>query len=108
MLKTGQAYLLQQIENRPRKNWAFPTDSNKWGAHSVGTGLALSLQEVDDFPHTDFLSGSVCSATFVETCQRFGVETVPVVATIPFDLGEVKRYSEGKTLLLTEDAYIRE
>jgi hypothetical protein len=45
---------------------------------------------------------------FVETCQRFGVETVPVVATIPFDLTEVKRYSEGKTLLLTEDAHIRE
>ena len=45
---------------------------------------------------------------FVATCQRFDVETVPVVATIPFDLAEVKRYSEGKTLLLAQDAHIRE
>jgi hypothetical protein len=50
-----------------------------------------------------------CAApAFVETCQRFGVETVPVVATILFDLAEVKRYSEGKTLLLDKDAHIRE
>jgi RNA ligase (TIGR02306 family) len=44
----------------------------------------------------------------VATCQQFGVETVPVVATIAFDLAEVKRYSEGKTLLLSQDAHIRE
>jgi|SRR5579859_223159 len=44
---------------------------------------------------------------FVVTCHQFGVETVPVVATIPFDLTEVKRYSEGKTLL-AQDAHIRE
>jgi RNA ligase (TIGR02306 family) len=45
---------------------------------------------------------------FVATCHQFGVETVPVVATIPFDLAEVKRYSEGETLLLAQDAHIRE
>jgi RNA ligase (TIGR02306 family) len=44
---------------------------------------------------------------FVATCHQFGVETVPVVATIPFDLAEMKRYSEGQTLL-AQDAHIRE
>ncbi|GER91604.1 RNA ligase [Dictyobacter vulcani] len=45
---------------------------------------------------------------FVALCQQYGVETVPVVAMIPFDLSTVKSYSEGKTLLLTDDAHIRE
>ncbi len=45
---------------------------------------------------------------FVATCQQFGVETIPVVATIPFSLSEVKRLSEGKTLLIEKDAHIRE
>jgi hypothetical protein len=33
---------------------------------------------------------------------------VLVVATLPFSLDEVKRYSEGKTLLMQQDAHIRE
>jgi RNA ligase (TIGR02306 family) len=45
---------------------------------------------------------------FVATCHQFGVETVPVVATIPFDITEVKQRSEGKTLLLAQDAHMRE
>ena len=45
---------------------------------------------------------------FVALCQAHGVETVPVVATLPFDLDEVKRYSEGKTLLMQDDAHLRE
>lgn len=45
---------------------------------------------------------------FVALCAQYGVETVPIVATIPFNLSEVKRYSEGKTLLMQEDAHIRE
>ncbi len=45
---------------------------------------------------------------FVALCQQFGVETIPVVATVPFELGEVKRLSEGKTLLMEQNAHIRE
>lgn len=45
---------------------------------------------------------------FLALCARYGVETVPVLATIPFDLAEVKRYSEGKTQLMEQDAHIRE
>jgi hypothetical protein len=37
---------------------------------------------------------------FVTTCETYGVETVPVVATISFSLAEVKRYSECTTLLM--------
>lgn len=45
---------------------------------------------------------------FLALCARYGVETVPVLATTPFDLAEIKRYSEGKTLLMEQDAHIRE
>ncbi|WP_160145548.1 RNA ligase (ATP) [Dictyobacter aurantiacus] len=45
---------------------------------------------------------------FLAICQQYGIETVPVVATIPFDLQEVKRYSEGKTLLMENGAHMRE
>lgn len=45
---------------------------------------------------------------FLALCARYGVETVPVLATIPFDLVEVKRASEGKTQLMEQDAHIRE
>ena len=45
---------------------------------------------------------------FVALCQQFGVETIPIVATIPFTLNEVKRLSEGKTLLMDQEAHIRE
>ncbi|HLI70587.1 MAG TPA: RNA ligase (ATP), partial [Ktedonobacteraceae bacterium] len=45
---------------------------------------------------------------FLEVCARYGVETVPVLATLPFDLNEIKRYSEGKTLLMEKDAHMRE
>lgn len=45
---------------------------------------------------------------FLALCVKYGVETVPALATIPFDLAEVKRYSEGKTRLMESDAHIRE
>ncbi|MBV9229164.1 MAG: RNA ligase (ATP) [Chloroflexi bacterium] len=45
---------------------------------------------------------------FVKECETYNVETVPIVATVPFSLAEVKRYSEGKTLLMQQDAHIRE
>lgn len=45
---------------------------------------------------------------FLALCARYGVETVPALATIPFDLAEVKRASEGKTQLMEQDAHIRE
>ncbi len=44
----------------------------------------------------------------VALCETYGVEMVPIVSTIPFSLDEVKRYSEGKTLLMQQDAHIRE
>ncbi len=44
----------------------------------------------------------------VALCRQAGVETVPVVANIPFSLAEVKRYSEGKTMLMQEQPHIRE
>lgn len=45
---------------------------------------------------------------FLEICARYGVETVPVLATLSFDLTEVRRFSEGKTRLMQQDAHIRE
>jgi hypothetical protein len=45
---------------------------------------------------------------FQTLCELFGIETVPVVATLPFDLDAIKRLSEGKTLLMKQDAHIRE
>jgi RNA ligase (TIGR02306 family) len=45
---------------------------------------------------------------FLEICAQHGVETVPVLATLPFDLNEIKRFSEGKTQLMQQDAHIRE
>lgn len=45
---------------------------------------------------------------FIELCKQYGVETVPVLAIIAYSLEEVKRYSEGKTLLMQQDAHIRE
>ncbi|EFH88524.1 RNA ligase (ATP) [Ktedonobacter racemifer] len=44
---------------------------------------------------------------FLAYCERYGIETVPVMARIPFSLDEIKRLSEGSTLL-TENAHIRE
>jgi RNA ligase (TIGR02306 family) len=44
----------------------------------------------------------------VMLAEKYGIETVPVVATIPFELAEVKRLSEGPTLLMQQDAHIRE
>jgi RNA ligase (TIGR02306 family) len=56
-----------------------------------------------------FVDGKYYSwGSLTAICRDYGIETVPVVATIPFDLSEVKRYSEGKTLLLDKDAHIRE
>jgi RNA ligase (TIGR02306 family) len=45
---------------------------------------------------------------FVALCEMYAVETVPIIATILFSLPEIKRYSEGKTLLMQKDAHIRE
>lgn len=45
---------------------------------------------------------------FTDLCHQYQVETVPAIATIPFRLDEVKQYSEGKTLLLDDQAHIRE
>ena len=45
---------------------------------------------------------------FLQVCAQHGVEYVPALATISFDLNEMKRYSEGKTRLMAEDAHIRE
>jgi RNA ligase (TIGR02306 family) len=45
---------------------------------------------------------------FLDLCARHGVETVPVLASIPFDLTEIKHFSEGKTQLMQRDAHIRE
>ncbi|HEY0757565.1 MAG TPA: RNA ligase (ATP) [Ktedonobacteraceae bacterium] len=45
---------------------------------------------------------------FLEICARYGVETVPVLAQLPFDLAEIKRLSEGRTQLMQRDAHIRE
>lgn len=45
---------------------------------------------------------------FVTLCESYGVQTVPLVATIPFSLDTVKLYSEGKTLLMQQDSHIRE
>jgi len=45
---------------------------------------------------------------FLALCAHSGVETVPVLATSPFDLDEVRRLSEGKTHLMAADAHIRE
>jgi RNA ligase (TIGR02306 family) len=45
---------------------------------------------------------------FLTLCAHYGVGTVPVLATLSFDLGEIRRLSEGKTQLMTTDAHIRE
>lgn len=46
---------------------------------------------------------------FVALCEQYRVETVPVIATLPYDLAQVKRLSEGKTTLMDEgSAHIRE
>lgn len=45
---------------------------------------------------------------FLEICARYGLETVPMLASVAFDLSEVRRFSEGKTQLMQQDAHIRE
>ena len=45
---------------------------------------------------------------FIALCENYGIETVPLVATVPFDLVTIKQYSEGKTLVMQQDAHIRE
>jgi len=45
---------------------------------------------------------------FQTLCELFGIETVPVVATLPFDLDTIKHLSEGKTQLMEQEAHIRE
>lgn len=45
---------------------------------------------------------------FIAICTQYGVETVPVIATLPYNLDDIRRYSEGKTLLMEQGAHIRE
>lgn len=45
---------------------------------------------------------------FLALCAHYGVETVPVLATLSFDLDEVRRSSEGRTQLMAQDAHMRE
>lgn len=45
---------------------------------------------------------------FLLLCNTYGVETVPVLATIPFDPESIKQHSEGKTTLMWENPHIRE
>lgn len=45
---------------------------------------------------------------FLTLCEHYGVETVPMLGQIAFDLNEIKRFSEGKTQLMTQNAHIRE
>lgn len=45
---------------------------------------------------------------FLTLCARSGGETLPVLTTLAFDLRDVRRYSEGKTRLMTVDAHMRE
>lgn len=45
---------------------------------------------------------------FTALCAEHGVEMVPTVATLPFNLAEIKRYSEGDTLLITDEPHMRE
>jgi RNA ligase (TIGR02306 family) len=41
-------------------------------------------------------------------CVQHGVDTVPVVTAITFDLDAIKAHSEGNTLLMDDNAHIRE
>lgn len=45
---------------------------------------------------------------FRTLCQQAGIDTVPELALMPFRLEEIKRYSEGQTLLMQENAHMRE
>ncbi len=45
---------------------------------------------------------------FTLLCAQYGIDTVPVVASIPFNLDTIKKYSEGNTLLMEDNAHIRE
>lgn len=45
---------------------------------------------------------------FLELCVQCSLETVPALATLPFDLEQIKQLSEGKTQLMEQDAHIRE
>ncbi|NJO83595.1 MAG: hypothetical protein HC828_12860 [Blastochloris sp.] len=45
---------------------------------------------------------------FTALCAEHNIEMVPTVATLPFNLGEIKRYSEGDTLLFADEPHMRE
>lgn len=45
---------------------------------------------------------------FTWLCVEHGVNIVPCVAAIPFDLDTIKAHSEGNTLLMDDNAHIRE
>jgi|SRR5580765_1060954 len=45
---------------------------------------------------------------FTLLCSQYNIETVPVVASLPFSLDIIKKHSEGNTLLMEDNAHIRE
>lgn len=45
---------------------------------------------------------------FALLCAQYNIDAVPVVASIPFNLDTIKKYSEGNTLLMNGNAHIRE
>jgi ATP-dependent RNA circularization protein (DNA/RNA ligase family) len=45
---------------------------------------------------------------FTLLCAQYCIDTVPIVASIPFSLDTIKKHSEGNTLLMDDNAHIRE
>jgi len=46
--------------------------------------------------------------SLLTVCHLNGIETVPELARIPYSLETVKAYSEGKTMLMEQNAHMRE
>jgi RNA ligase (TIGR02306 family) len=68
------------------------------------------LHESIDFRAFDLLLDGryVDWPDFLALCARYGVRTVPVLATLSFDLDEIRRSSEGQTQVMAEHAHMRE
>ncbi len=45
---------------------------------------------------------------FVGICRIYEIERVPIVMSVPFNLDTIKEYSEGNTLLMGDNAHLRE
>jgi RNA ligase (TIGR02306 family) len=45
---------------------------------------------------------------FTLICAQYSVDTVPIVASAPFNLDTIKKHSEGDTLLMDDNPHIRE